>query len=89
LNRSQTGERKFFGPALVKDAEEKMRVIRENLRISQERQKSHYDKGKTPREYKVGDGTQYYGYQKIVITRDYHIYDDPDIFFGGFLDLFS
>jgi hypothetical protein len=64
LNRSQTGERKFFGPALVKDAEEKMRVIRENLRISQERQKSHYDKGKTPREYKVGDGTQYYGYQK-------------------------
>jgi hypothetical protein len=33
LNWSQTGERKFFGPALVEDAEEKVRVIKENLRI--------------------------------------------------------
>jgi hypothetical protein len=32
-----------------------VRVIKENLRIAQERQKSHYDKGKAPREYKVGD----------------------------------
>jgi hypothetical protein len=55
LNWSQTGERKFFGPALVKDDEEKVRVIKENLRIALERQKSHYDKGKAPREYKVGD----------------------------------
>jgi hypothetical protein len=31
----------------------KVRVIKENLRIAQERQKSHYDKGKAPREYKV------------------------------------
>jgi hypothetical protein len=37
---------------------------------------------------KAADGTKYYGYPKIVITSDYHIYDDPDIFFGGFLDLF-
>jgi hypothetical protein len=55
LNWSQTGERKFFGPVLVKDVEEKVRVIKENLRIAQERQKRHYDKGKAPREYKVGD----------------------------------
>jgi hypothetical protein len=46
LNWSQTGERKFFDPALVKEAEEKMRAIKENLRIAQERQKSHYDKGR-------------------------------------------
>jgi hypothetical protein len=32
LNWSQTGERKFFGPTLVKDAEEKVRLIEENLR---------------------------------------------------------
>jgi hypothetical protein len=32
-----------------------VRVIKETLRIAQERQKSHYDKGKAPREYKVGD----------------------------------
>jgi hypothetical protein len=55
LNWSQTKERKFFGPVLVKDAEEKVRVIKENLRIAQDRQKSHYDKGTAPREYKVGD----------------------------------
>jgi hypothetical protein len=55
LNWSQTGERKFFGPTLVEDAEEKVRAIKENLRIAQERQKGHYDKGKAPREYKVGD----------------------------------
>jgi hypothetical protein len=35
LNWSQTRERKFFGRALVKDAEEKVRVIKENLRIAQ------------------------------------------------------
>jgi hypothetical protein len=62
---SQTGERKFFAPALVKDAEEKVRVIKENLRIAQERQKSHYDKGKAPREYKVGD----FAYLKVSLTK--------------------
>jgi hypothetical protein len=65
LNWSHTGERKFFGPALVKDAEEKVRVIKENLRIAQERQKSHYDKGKAPREYKVGD----FVYLKLLPTK--------------------
>jgi hypothetical protein len=35
LNWPQTRERKFFGRALVKDAEEKVRVIKENLRIAQ------------------------------------------------------
>jgi hypothetical protein len=33
----------------------KVRAIKENLRIAQERQKSHYDKGKASREYKAGD----------------------------------
>ena len=55
LNWSQAGERKFFGPSLVMDAEEKVRVIKENLKIAQMRQKSLYDKGKAPRHYKVGD----------------------------------
>jgi hypothetical protein len=68
LNWSQTGERKFFGPALVDDAEEKVRVIKENLRIAQERQKIHYDKGKAPREYKVGD----FVYLKVSPTKGVH-----------------
>jgi hypothetical protein len=53
---------------LVEDAEEKVRVIKENLRIAQERQKSHYDKGKGPREYKVGD----FVYLKVSRTKGVH-----------------
>jgi hypothetical protein len=40
LNWSQVGERKFFGPNLVKEAEEKVEVIKENLKAAQMRQKS-------------------------------------------------
>jgi hypothetical protein len=40
LNWSEAGERTLFGPDLVKDAEEKVQVIRENLKLAQMRQKS-------------------------------------------------
>jgi hypothetical protein len=51
LNWSQVGERKLFGPNLVKEAEERVEVIKENLKAAQMRQKSYHDKGKTVREY--------------------------------------
>jgi hypothetical protein len=54
FNWSQVGERKFFGPNLVKEAEERVEVIKENLKAAQMRQKSYHDKGKTVREYQVG-----------------------------------
>jgi hypothetical protein len=38
LNWSETGERTLFGPDLVKDAQEKVQVIRENLKMAQMRQ---------------------------------------------------
>jgi hypothetical protein len=34
LNWSQAGERTLFGPKLVQEAEEKVSVIRENLRAA-------------------------------------------------------
>jgi hypothetical protein len=37
LNWSQTGERTLFCPKLVQEAEEKVSVIRENLRVAQMR----------------------------------------------------
>ena len=40
LSWSQTGERKIFGPDLVIKAEEQVKVIQENLRAAQSRQKS-------------------------------------------------
>jgi hypothetical protein len=48
LNWSETGERTLFGPDLVKDAEEKVQVIWENLKIAQMRQKSYHNKGTAP-----------------------------------------
>jgi transposase InsO family protein len=48
LNWSQAGEREIFGPDLVLEAEEKVRVIKKNLEAAQARQKSYYDKRRKP-----------------------------------------
>jgi hypothetical protein len=65
LNWSETGERTLFGPDLVKDAEEKVQVIRANLKVAQMRQKSYHDKGTAPRHFEVGD----YVYLKVSPTK--------------------
>jgi hypothetical protein len=39
LNWSEPGEKYFFGPDLVKEAEENVRVIQRNLQVAQSRQK--------------------------------------------------
>ena len=44
LNWSETGERQLFGPDMIQDAEEQVRIIREKLKIAQSRQKSQYDR---------------------------------------------
>ena len=55
LSWSQAGERKIFGPGLVSEAEEKVKVIQANLKIAQSRQKSYADKRRDPLQFKVGD----------------------------------
>jgi hypothetical protein len=65
LNWSQVGEQTLFGPKLVQEAEEKVGVIRENLRAAQMRQKSYHDKAKAPREFEVGN----YVYLKVSPTK--------------------
>jgi hypothetical protein len=65
LNWSEAGERTLFGPDLVKDAEEKVQVIRENLKLAQMRQKSYHDKGMAPQHFEVGD----YVYLKVSPTK--------------------
>jgi hypothetical protein len=37
LNWSETGERKFFGPNMIKEAEDQVRIIREHLKTAQSR----------------------------------------------------
>jgi hypothetical protein len=55
LNWSQVGEREIFGPDLVLEAEEKVRVIKKNLEAAQARQKSYHDKRRKPLQFEVGD----------------------------------
>jgi hypothetical protein len=47
----QTGERQFFGPELIQEAEEQVRIIRENLRVAQTRQNSYADNRRRPLEF--------------------------------------
>src|SRR5207247_10827678 len=54
LNWSEPGERVIFGPDLVTEAEEKVRVIQNHLKTAQSRQKSYSDKRRRPLEFEVG-----------------------------------
>ena len=45
----------MVGPDLLREMEEKMLKIKQNLKASQGGQKSYADKGRTHREFKVGD----------------------------------
>jgi hypothetical protein len=51
----QIGERQFFGPDLIQEAEEQVRIIWENLRVAQTRQKSYADNRRSPLEFEEGD----------------------------------
>jgi hypothetical protein len=55
LNWSQAGEKEIFGPDLVLEAEEKVRVIKKNLEAAQARLKSYHDKRRKPLQFEVGD----------------------------------
>jgi hypothetical protein len=48
-------DRAVVGPYLLREMEEQMLKIKQNLKASQDRQKIYDDKGKTHREFKVGD----------------------------------
>ncbi|KAK5793891.1 hypothetical protein PVK06_035064 [Gossypium arboreum] len=52
---TELSEGKFFGVDLVKDAEQKVRVIRESLKAASDRQKSYADLKRKDIEYQVGD----------------------------------
>jgi len=55
------GERAIFGPAKIKEAEEGVAQVRENLKIAQSRYKSYADKRRRDLEFIVGD----YVYLKV------------------------
>ena len=45
----------MFGPDLIKDSEEKVKLIRDRLKVAQSRQKSYADSKRKEIVYKVGD----------------------------------
>ena len=61
LNWSESGERVYFGPDIVMEAEEKVKTIQERLQAAQSRQKRYADRGRWELYFKVGD----YAYLKV------------------------
>ncbi|SPT20051.1 unnamed protein product [Triticum aestivum] len=55
LNWSETGERQLLGNDLISEAEEMCKVIRENLKAAQSRQKSYYDSKHRDLAFEIGD----------------------------------
>ncbi|TKC11707.1 hypothetical protein FA727_23805 [Robertmurraya kyonggiensis] len=52
---NQTGEGKVFGPEVLKQAEEQVQVIRQNLRTAQSQQKSYADVRRRDLSFEIGD----------------------------------
>ncbi|WVZ85447.1 hypothetical protein U9M48_032375 [Paspalum notatum var. saurae] len=61
LHWDQPGEKQIFDPEIIQDAERQVRMVKENLRIAQTRQKSYTDHRRRDLEFAVGD----YVYLKV------------------------
>jgi len=55
LNWSEASERNFFGPDMVNEAEEQVRLIQVYPKAAQSRQKNYADKRRRPLRFEVGD----------------------------------
>jgi hypothetical protein len=55
LFQSEARERKVFGPDILEEAEKQVRMVRENLRVAQSRQKSYTDHRRRELSFEVGD----------------------------------
>ena len=51
----EVGDRQLFGPDLIKESEEKVKLIRDRLKVAQSRQKSYADSERKEVVYEIGD----------------------------------
>ena len=51
----EVGDRQLFGPDLIKESEEKVKLIHDRLKVAQSMQKSYADSKRKETVYKVGD----------------------------------
>ena len=61
LRWSEVGERSLFGPDMIKEAEEQVAKVRENLKATQSRQKSYADTQRRLLKFQPGE----YAYLKV------------------------
>ncbi|WVZ58144.1 hypothetical protein U9M48_008447 [Paspalum notatum var. saurae] len=52
---NQTGEKQVFGPDIIQDPEQQLRIVQENLRVAQSRQRSYADVRRRDLSFKVDD----------------------------------
>nr|CAD39902.2 OSJNBa0065B15.6 [Oryza sativa Japonica Group] len=64
----QTGERQVFGTDILREAEEKVKIIRERLRVAQSRHKSYADNRRRDLSFDDGD----YVYLRVTPLRGVH-----------------
>jgi hypothetical protein len=55
LHWDQPGEKEVFGPDILLVAEENIKMVQENLKISQSRQQSYVDTRRREMSFEVGD----------------------------------
>jgi transposase InsO family protein len=65
LHWDQPGERQVFGPNILLEAKENIRMVRENLKAAQPRQRSYADTKRRELSFEVGD----YVYLKVSTIR--------------------
>jgi hypothetical protein len=65
---NETGEQKVYGPDILQEAENQVRMVRENLRVAQSRQKSYADHRMRELSFEVGD----FVYLKVSPMRGLH-----------------
>ena len=63
---SEVGERSLFGLEMIKEAEEQVAKVRENLKAAQSKQKSYADTRRRPLEFQPGE----YANLKVSPVRD-------------------
>ena len=55
LNWVELGDRGYFGPNFIKEAQEQVSIIQSHLKATQSRQKAYTDKRRRPLQFVVGD----------------------------------
>jgi hypothetical protein len=65
---NEMGERKVFGPDILEEAEKQVQMVKENLHVTQSRQKSYADHRRRELSFEVGD----FVYLKVSPMRGLH-----------------